>query len=113
MFLDLRNKYMNVNYNKVIGKGLLLKYVKKTPIHKTMREITGNGILTTSNIVGGVFNNNLPIIKKVIKPKNIKGGELLNFNKTPMPNNGSALLNAVKIPISGKKKIRNNLKISI
>ena len=114
MFIDLRNKYLKTNHKKFIGSGVSLKQtVKAAPIHHMVRDMK-EGVVSVSNIVGGNYNNKIPIIQKAIKPKNFeKGGSVLNFDKIDLTPKMSSTLSDVRIPIIGKKKIRNSLKISI
>ena len=112
MFIDVKNKFINVSHNKILGKGILLNMVKKN-VTTVVRDVPKDNVLRTSNVVGGIYNGAIPIVHKDINKKPVKGGSVLPFDKKSlMPEN--SLLSAVRIPIiGGKKKIRNSLKMSI
>ena len=114
MFIDVKNKFVHINQNKILGKGILLNLVKKNPVNTVVREIPKDNILRTANVVGGVYNNSIPLSHKNLNKKTIAGGSVLPFNKKDLiPENGLSLLSSFKIPVIGKKKIRNSLKMSI
>jgi hypothetical protein len=92
------------NHQVFSGKGvpLLLNSVIRNPIVGN-EVMSGSGILTKSNVVGGILANH-----PKVNPAPPSKQEL-----TPLPTGGGSLLERVSIPLNKKQKKenRNNIKL--
>jgi len=105
VYIYLKNRHLpSRNYQIISGKGvpLLLNSVLRNPIIENDGTTNGSGIVTKSNVIGGILANR----PKANPPPPSKQA------LTPLPTGGS-LLERVSIPQNKKikKENRNNIKL--